>query len=183
MIQLRNSATAWENAHLRIRIQDFENRGAEGKYSVVDRTNTNPIVSVLAVTKRRTIFLIDQFRIPQNGRVIELPAGFCEPGENPETGAQRELLEETGCTGSEWEYITTTPTSSGLTSERLQLFIVRNVERVTDILMLDHAEDIVVHEVAITDIRTFLREQEYEGKLVDSKIASMLWHETESRKS
>jgi len=43
--------------------------------------------------------LIRQFRPPTDSYILEFPAGLVDPGENPETTATRELLEETGYVG------------------------------------------------------------------------------------
>jgi len=43
--------------------------------------------------------LIRQFRPPTDNYILEFPAGLVDPGENAETTATRELLEETGYVG------------------------------------------------------------------------------------
>jgi ADP-ribose pyrophosphatase len=53
-------------------------------------------VSVLAMTARREILLVHQFRQVVDRETLELPSGHVEERESPEDAARRELLEETG---------------------------------------------------------------------------------------
>ena len=51
---------------------------------------------VVAVTPARELLLCREYKHGARGIMHTLPAGFIEPGETPEQGARRELLEETG---------------------------------------------------------------------------------------
>lgn len=53
-------------------------------------------VCVAALTDRKELLFVRQFRYPYGETVWELPAGKRDPGEEPLTGAMRELREETG---------------------------------------------------------------------------------------
>ena len=68
-------------------------RGRETFYSV----RTTDYAAVLAVTSDGRVPLVRQFRPAVEENVLELPSGLLEPGEDPEVGIRRELLEETGC--------------------------------------------------------------------------------------
>ncbi|MBF0166175.1 MAG: NUDIX hydrolase [Alphaproteobacteria bacterium] len=61
---------------------------------------TADYVAVLALTERNEVLLVSQFRPAVECETIELPSGHLEPGETPEAGARRELLEETGFNAS-----------------------------------------------------------------------------------
>lgn len=50
-----------------------------------------------------SIPIILQFRPPAGGICVELPAGLIDESESPETAAVRELLEETGYGGPDFE--------------------------------------------------------------------------------
>jgi ADP-ribose pyrophosphatase len=62
-----------------------------------------PYVIVFALTTDRRVALIEQYKHAVGTRVLELPAGYIEPGEEPLIGAQRELLEETGLRAASWQ--------------------------------------------------------------------------------
>jgi ADP-ribose pyrophosphatase len=69
------------------------------------------------------LLLIKQYRYAAGGYVYEIPAGRLDPGEDPEACARRELQEETGCTASGVERLTTILTTPGFCDERIHLFM------------------------------------------------------------
>jgi ADP-ribose pyrophosphatase len=66
------------------------------------RIDMPPYVVMCAVTDECHVALIEHYKHGLRRRVIELPAGYIDPGEDPLTSAQRELLEETGLEAPEW---------------------------------------------------------------------------------
>lgn len=58
-------------------------------------------VNVVAVTPDDELVMIRQFRYGSRQPEIEIPGGLIDPGEDPITAGCRELLEETGFTGSD----------------------------------------------------------------------------------
>ena len=53
-------------------------------------------VTILPVAEDGTIHLIEQFRYPVRGSILEIPAGTLEEGEDRDVCAARELTEEIG---------------------------------------------------------------------------------------
>lgn len=70
-----------------------------------------------------TILLIRQFRYATGGPLWEIPAGTLDPGEDPETCARRELLEETGVRAERLEPLTSIWTTPGFTNEVIHLYL------------------------------------------------------------
>ncbi|MBR4626214.1 MAG: NUDIX hydrolase [Ruminococcus sp.] len=62
-------------------------------------------VCVIPVTDNNEIYLVKQFRYPFRTVTREVPAGKLEKGEDHAECGRRELLEETGCTCSEYIYL------------------------------------------------------------------------------
>ena len=62
-------------------------------------------INVLAITKDGKYVVERQYRHGTQSTDYELCAGTVEKGEDPLAAAQRELLEETGFVGGEWELL------------------------------------------------------------------------------
>jgi len=155
----------------------------EGHWEYVDRVNSPGAAIIVAVTAAQKLLLVEQYRIPLHCRVIELPAGMIgdDPGSGDEShaeAARRELLEETGYDASHMEALFTSPSSAGLTSERVTLFRASQLKRVGKGGGVAH-EDITVHEVPLAEINTWLTAKAQAGFLVDAKVYAGLYFVTQ----
>ena len=161
---------------------------AEGRYlglyerddwEFAERPNAEGVVGILALTARKEVILVEQFRRPMNASVIEIPAGLIGDEEEhrdeslPDT-ARRELLEETGYQAESMELLLSSPTSAGMTSKITHLFLATNLQKVAAGGGVG-GEDIRVHHVPLKLLPAWLSEQKDRGLLVDSKIHASLW--------
>ena len=87
-----------------------------------------PVAAVVALDRNEQLVLVRQRRVPVDATLLELPAGFMNPGESPLAAARRELAEETGLHGGEWAEISTFFTSAGFTDERVHLFLATGLD-------------------------------------------------------
>jgi ADP-ribose pyrophosphatase len=78
-------------------------------------------VDELRVTPR--VLLERQYRHAANDFLWEIPAGRIDPGEKPLPAAQRELLEETGYTASNWRRIFNFYASPGFVAETMSVYL------------------------------------------------------------
>ncbi len=69
------------------------------------------------------VVLVEQWRWPIEGTLLELPAGKLSPGEDPAACAGRELTEETGWIAGRLEPLTSIYTTPGFCDEVLHLFL------------------------------------------------------------
>lgn len=150
-----------------------------GHWDFVVRPQSPTCVGILAITPEREIILVEQFRIPLQRRVIEIPAGIVGDeeeflGESLAATAARELMEETGYRAGTIEALIATPTSAGLTSEMVHLFHAKDLVREAE-GGGTAGEDITVHHVPLATLRDWLRDQEAAGKVIDFKIHAALW--------
>ncbi len=75
------------------------------------------------------ILLVRQFRYAAGKMLWELVAGGIEPGEDPEQGAYRELLEETGYRAGSMRFLCSFYPSPGFLSEQMFLFEATDLAR------------------------------------------------------
>jgi ADP-ribose pyrophosphatase len=86
-------------------------------------------VAIVAVDGDGFVTLVRQLREPARERLLELPAGTAEPGEDPLATARRELREECSLTGGDWRELAAFWTTPGFCRERMHLFAAEGVER------------------------------------------------------
>ena len=144
----------------------------------VRRPNARAVVCILAITPEDKIILVEQFRKPLNRRLLELPAGLVGDGDDAdealELAANRELEEESGWSAGQLTKLWEGPSSAGLTDEIITCFQASALVKVSAGGGVE-GEDIMVHEVPLSQLRTWLEERALEGVGSDPKIFSALW--------
>jgi len=128
-------------------------------------------VCVVPVTAMGTLLLVEQYRHPAGCRLLELPAGTLEPGEEPAAAARRELEEEIGMAAAELQPLGGFYVAPGYTTEYIPLFAASGLEprrREGDV-----DEDIEVVELTAEEALAAVRS----GRIVDAKsiIGLLLW--------
>ena len=99
-------------------------RWGENEREVVEHPGA---VAIVAVDAEEMVWLVRQLREPARKRLLELPAGTAEAGEEPLATAQRELVEECGLRGGEWRELAAFWTTPGFCRERMTLFAAEGV--------------------------------------------------------
>lgn len=107
------------------------------------------------------LILVRQYRHGAGKVLLELPAGCIEPDEDPEAGAARELLEETGYQAGRLEFLfRIAPNATNCTSYA-QCYLARDVRLVSE-QHLDETESLEVVEMECDDVKRLLRESGFE---------------------
>ena len=127
-----DGARIWQNHFLdihldRVRYPD----GSTGDQVLIHHPGASAVVPFLSETTGADpqVLLLKQYRYATGGTLWEIPAGRLEPGESPLDCARRELLEETGCTATTIEPMTSMWTTPGFTDEKIHLFLARGMTR------------------------------------------------------
>ena len=90
-------------------------------------------VAVLAIDDADRVLMIKQYRHPVERLLWEIPAGLRDTeGESPLASAERELLEEAGYRAGRWHTLVDFFPSPGYTTERLRVFLARDLVPVPD---------------------------------------------------
>ncbi len=84
-------------------------------------------VAILPLVDDHHLCLIRNRRLTVGQTIVEIPAGTREPNETPLETARRELEEETGYRAAKWEELTQFYASPGILSERMYVFVARDL--------------------------------------------------------
>ncbi len=127
-------------------------------------------VGMLAVTDKKTVLLVRQYRYAVNEATLEICAGLIEDGEDPSQAAEREMQEELNVKAKNLHKIGDFYASPGFCTEIFTLFTADGLEESS--LPQDEDENVSVFELPFKDIPTMIKN----GKIRDSKtFAALSW--------
>jgi ADP-ribose pyrophosphatase len=89
-------------------------------------------VAIVPLLPDGRVVLVRQWRRPVRGHVLEVPAGTREPGEDAQSCAHRELIEEIGYRAGRLERLAGFPTTPGFTDEVMEVFLATDLTPVED---------------------------------------------------
>lgn len=127
-------------------------------------------VAIIPILSDGRILLERQFRYPVNAAMIEIPAGKLELGEDPLLCAQRELLEETGYSATNWEYLGKIHPVISYSTEIIEIFLAQGLlegER-----CLDEGEFLDVFAATLDEMHQWIDD----GKITDVKTIIAVYH-------
>jgi ADP-ribose pyrophosphatase len=116
-------------------------------------------VAIVAIDRDDNITLVRQFREAARKELLELPAGTIDEGEEPLATAKRELEEETGLRGGEWNEVAAFWSTPGFCNERLTIFVAEGVEP-SGKQNLDEGEDVELVRWPVADVAARLADVE-----------------------
>ena len=116
------SERVWQGRLLAVTVE----RWGENEREIVEHPGA---VAIVSVDTQGEVAFVRQLREATRGPLLELPAGTCEPGEEPLATAQRELKEECGLTGGTWTRLGGFWTTPGFSREYMHVFLAEGVER------------------------------------------------------
>lgn len=135
------SETVWKGKLLAITVE----RWGENEREIVEHPGA---VAIVAIDTQGDMAFVRQVREATRGRLLEIPAGTAEAGEEPLTTARRELHEECGLTGGEWSELGAFWTTPGFSREYMHVFLAEGVERGEAAPEADEELEIVHHRAA-----------------------------------
>jgi ADP-ribose diphosphatase len=155
---------------------------ARGRWEFATRSVRQPAVGIVAITDDDRVILVEQFRVPVEETVVELPAGLTGDVAGTEhesllESAQRELREETGYEAAHWTELGGGYSSPGLTDEMIVLFLAEGISK-RGPGGGDASENITVHEIPFHKVMAWLAER---GAKADLKLLAGLYAAHEFR--
>jgi 8-oxo-dGTP pyrophosphatase MutT (NUDIX family) len=112
----------------------------------------SPWTNVIAVTADRKLVLVRQYRYGLGAVHFELPGGVADAGEQPDAAARRELLEETGFGGGQWEPFLTLSANPALQTNLTHTFLATGVVQLQP-PENESTEELTVHLIPIPEVR------------------------------
>ena len=144
----------------------------DGKHSSREYIKHPGAVVVLPVFDDGRVLLERQFRYPLHDVFIEFPAGKIDPGEDPLDCAKRELVEETGYTARDWQFVCTIHNAIAYSDEHLDIFIARGLT--PGVSKLDDGEFLETFTATVPEMLEWVRT----GRITDVKtVIGSFWLE------
>lgn len=122
-------------------------------------------INVIAETEDGKIVIERQYRHGLDIVEYEICAGVMEKGEEPLQAAQRELQEETGFAGGEWQEIMTISANPSTMTNLCHCFLAKGVKKVSG-QHLDKTEDIDVYLFDKEKVFDMLKKDEFKQALM-----------------
>ncbi|MBU0687430.1 MAG: NUDIX hydrolase [Candidatus Margulisbacteria bacterium] len=131
-----------------ISLREDEVKLPNGKVAKREIVEHPGAVIIAAVTDKKEIVLIRQYRKPVEAVIYEIPAGLVDEGESLKDAALRELKEETGYVAGKINQVLSAYTSPGYSTEVIHYFIAKDLKLTGQAL---DADEVVKVEIVTFD--------------------------------
>jgi ADP-ribose pyrophosphatase YjhB (NUDIX family) len=132
--------------------------------------------NVVAVTEKRELALVWQYRVGTETMSLELPGGVIDPGETPSDAARRELREETGYEAPHFEPLSQVHPNPALQGNVCHSFIARGA-RLAGPVSFDANEECELLLVPLSQARDLLAEPYFTHALCVAALQAFLLRE------
>lgn len=128
-------------------------------------------INTIAIDREGRFVMVEQYRHALGEVLTELCAGVVEKGETPLQAARRELREETGYVGGQWQEWMVISPNPGSQNNLVHSFLAVGVEPDGQGQHLDRTEDLRVRLLSEKEVLTMLRT----NALRQALMAAPLW--------
>ncbi len=145
--------------------EDFckrESDGAKYNFFVIESPDW---ANIIALTKEKSVVLIEQFRHGTQEVVLEIPGGMVDKGEQAEKAARRELIEETGYSSNEFIFLGKSRPNPAIQTNWIYHYLALNCEK-TEETAFDEHESTITKLVPLAEIDNLIKGGEITHSLV-----------------
>lgn len=122
-------------------------------------------VNVIPITPEGNVVFVEQWRHGIRATTLEIPGGMVDAGEDPGTGAARELREETGYAGAPVELLGRIHPNPAIQENLCHSYVMRDARRVAEAAP-EGSEDIVTREIPLAQVPRLIAEGQITHALV-----------------
>ncbi len=142
---------------------------ADGHHAVREIVEHPNAIVMVALDAEDNVLLVEQYRSPLGKKLLEIPAGVIEKGEDAAAAVVREMQEETGYKPQKLVFLTGFYTTPGFSTEYLHLYLATDL--VPSRLRAEDTAGIELVRVPASQITELITS----GKIQDAKtIAGLL---------
>ena len=153
-----------------VNIHNLKIEGKKVKREIIDQTGA----AVILAFDGNDVILIKQNHFPQ-GKLLEIPGGKIEKGENPKQCAVREFEEETGYQAKKVKHLLTMDPNVGYSTLSIHCFVASEVKKIKKLKPNNENEFIEVIKMNFKKLLKMIKT----GKIIDAKtICAALVYES-----
>ena len=153
-----------------VNIHDLKIEGKNVKREIIDQFDSAGILAF----DGNDVILIKQNHFPQ-GKLLEIPGGKIEKGENPKQCAVREFEEETGYQAKKVKHLLTMDPNVGYSTLSIHCFVASEVKKIKKLKPNNENEFIEVIKMNFKKLLKMIKT----GKIIDAKtICAALVYES-----
>ncbi len=145
--------------------EDFCESDSDHKESTFFVVENPDWVNIIGLTKDKKVILIEQFRHGAEEIILEIPGGMIDDGEDAETAAKRELLEETGYSSEKFVYLGKSRPNPAIQDNLIYHFLALDCEK-TGETNFDENESVVTKLFSFDEIPALIKDEKITHSLV-----------------
>jgi len=146
--------------------------GREGEFFIIEAPDW---VQALALTEKKELILVRQWRFGVEKLSWEPPGGVIEPGEDIVAAAERELLEETGHAGQNARVLGRAAPNPAIQNNQVHFILVENCAPKAA-LNWDQHEELEIGIFPLTEIEPMIHRGEIFHSLSLNALQFLFWH-------
>lgn len=129
-------------------------------------------VTAVALTENNEVVMVRQYRHALGETIMEIPGGCVDDTDDSlQSAVERELLEETGYTFSDYEYLGKISPNPSTNNNLMHMFLAKGGKKIQE-QHLDHNEEIEVYLLSIEEVVQMLKD----NKIIQALHATCLFY-------